>query len=111
MPATKKSVKKTAAKKATAKKATPKKADPMKELRKKAKEQGITLNQFKVLQVLKDGKEKTAPVIAEKTGIVKGKKIPELFEAGLIESAVQEGQRAHLHKITAAGQKVLAAIK
>lgn len=68
----------------------------------------VTGNMLKILNALKDGKERTAAELVEKTGIVKGKRLPEMTQAGYIKTLVaEEGQRGQRYVITAAGKKLL----
>lgn len=99
---TKKTRKAAAKKNGKAKKATAKKAPAAK------RENGVTPNMVKVLGVLKSGKEYTARELADKTGIVKGKRLPQLVEMGLAKELVpEEGERGKRFVITAAGRKAL----
>ena len=68
----------------------------------------LTPNMIKVLEDVRDGIVKTASEIAESTGILKGKRLPELVEKTyLIEIPPKEGERGKKFKITAAGRKAL----
>lgn len=51
---------------------------------------GLTPNMIRVLDCMTDGEEKTASQIAEATGIMKGKRLPELVELGYLKELVPE---------------------
>lgn len=69
----------------------------------------LTPNMEKVLGALSKVKEPvTAAKLVELTGIVKGKRLPELVEAGLIKVLVpEEGKRGQRYQVTPAGRKAL----
>lgn len=108
MPTVKKSTKKKpAAKKATTKKATAKKAKATKE-RKPRKPRDLTPNMIEVLKALKGGSIMTASEISEVSGVLKGRRLPELVEKKYINEMVpEEGKRGKRFKIMAAGKKAL----
>lgn len=68
----------------------------------------LTPNMIKVLSDLTSGLARTASEIALSTGILKGKRLPELVEKTyLIEIPPKEGERGKKFKITAEGRKAL----
>lgn len=68
----------------------------------------LTPNMVKVLECLKDRSIKTASEISDKTGIVKGRRLPELVEKGYLKEMVpEEGKRGKRFQLTANGRKAL----
>lgn len=106
VPATKAKAKKSKAKGKKAPKAKPKKAAAKKTTPKTSS--GVTPNMLKVLKSLKTGRDMTAAQLSKSTGIVKGKKLPKMVEAGLLKQMnPEEGTRGCRFQITAAGKKAL----
>lgn len=70
---------------------------------------GLTPNMVKVLECMADGEEKTASQIANATGILKGKRLPELVEAGFLSELLPEESigRGKRFVITDAGRDAL----
>lgn len=74
---------------------------------------GMTPNMIRVLEVMVDGGERTSSQLAEATGILKGKRLPEMVELGyLSELVAEEGSgRGKRFVITDAGKDALAKAK
>ena len=93
-------------KKTTTKKTPAKKVETKKRVSRKTFNE-LSQNMMKVLESLKGG-EKTAREITENTGIVKGRRLPELVEKGHVSEMVPvEGKRGKRFKILASGRKAL----
>lgn len=68
-----------------------------------------TPNQGKVMKALSKAKHPmTAAQLVKATGVVKGKRLPQLVEAGYVSTLVaEEGTRGQRYQLTPAGRKVL----
>lgn len=69
---------------------------------------GLSMTTVRVLRAMSDGVTRNGKEIGELSGILKGKRFPELYDAGLIDIHVpQEGERGRTFTITQAGLDAL----